>query len=408
MRSPTAAQDPGRPRVAVVTSSLKLAGAEKQTVYLSRALVEAGLDTVVFHLGEGGHYEPVLRQMGIAPVRIFRQNRPLSILARLGWALCRYRPAVVFAPQFGDLLQAGLAGRLSRALVLGGVRSDGFYELNSQGRRSPFMLRLAHGLVANSHRAARNLVSRGIALSKIKILPNVLDLQDFDTRSQQPPPIAIPAGRVVAVAVGSLQPCKRLDRFLSALALARRQAPSLLGVIAGADCGSRPALEQAARELGLWPHHVVFAGECHNVPALLAQAGFLVLCSEYEGFPNVILEAMAAGLPVISTPGGDAARLVLPGRTGFVVEGAQIEALARSMAELARDPGTRARFGAEGRGLVAREYSYETLSGRLLRVVCDFAAQQGRHHLVHRLEREAAPKPAKPRAAAWRWSQADA
>ncbi|HEY5914217.1 MAG TPA: glycosyltransferase, partial [Verrucomicrobiae bacterium] len=108
------------PRAAVVASSLKLAGAEKQTVYMARALFEAGTDVRVFYLGEGGHYETVLRRLGIPLVQIYRQNRPMFMLARLVSAFFRFRPQIVLAPQFSDLLQAGIAGRLCRALTLGG------------------------------------------------------------------------------------------------------------------------------------------------------------------------------------------------------------------------------------------------------------------------------------------------
>ncbi len=398
MNNPTMLRAQHSLRVAVVASSLRLAGAEKQTVYLTRALLEAGTDVRFFHVGEDGYYEPVLRQMGIPIARIYRRNRPLAILARLSKALYEFRPVVVFAPQFGDLLQGGLAGRLCQALTLGGLRSDGFYELNTEGRRSRWMLRLAHGLIANSRRARQNLASCGVDPSRIRILPNVLDLREFDERRKMPLPFPFSSDRLVAVAVGSLLPCKRFDRFLKALALARRQAPALLGVIAGADCGSRPALEREAKELGLGPDQLVFLGECANIPALLARAGFLVLCSEYEGFPNVILEAMGAGVPVITAPVGDAERIVVENQTGFVVAGAQVEAMAERMVELGLSPTTRARLGAAGRRRVEREYEYEALPARLLRVLRDFALQNRRHRLALYLQdcfaaRETTPAP---------------
>ena len=373
-------------RVALVASSLKLGGAEKQTAYIARALHEAGTNVRFFHLGEGGHYELSLRQMGIRLTRFYRRNRPLLIMAGLARALWSFRPQIVFAPQFGDLHQAGMAGRLCRALTLGGLRSDGFYELNYSGRRSRWMLRLAHGLVSNSHCARRNLESRIAKPPKITILPNALDLRDFDARSRMPLPAVIPPDRVVAVAVGSLQPGKRFDRFLDALAIARRKAPALLGMVAGADCGSRPALERQAAKLGLTPGHAVFLGECSHVPALLVQAGFLVLCSEYEGFPNVILEAMAARLPVITTPVGDADRIVLQGQTGYVVEGTDAQAMAERMAELALSPETRKRLGTAGRQQVVRDCDFESLRARLFSVFRDFAAQNRRWRLVETLQ----------------------
>jgi len=175
------------------------------------------------------------------------------------------------------------------------------------------MLRLAHGLVANSCRGRLTLVSQGIRPEKIELLPNVIDLQDFDARSALPSEISLPSGRIIASAVGSLHPCKRFDRFLEALALARRSEPALAGVIAGADCGAKAALQEKANALGLAPEHLTFVGECDRVPALLTRSALLVLSSDYEGFPNVILEAMAARLPVVTTPAGDASLVVQHG-----------------------------------------------------------------------------------------------
>ncbi len=381
-------RDENSPRVALVGSSLKLAGAEKQTVYIARALHEAGMDARFFHLGESGYYENTLHRMGIPFRQIYRPNKPVFILTRLAKALWRFQPQIVFAPQFGDLLQAGLAGRLCNALTLGGLRSDGFYELNTHGRWSRWMLRLAHGLVANSYHARQNLASCGLNPEKMKILPNVLDLREFDARSREPSPFALSSNQVFAVAVGSLLACKRFDRFLNALALARRKAPNLVGVIVGADCGCRATLEVQAKELRLTQDHFVFLGECDNVPALLARAGFLVLSSDYEGFPNVILEAMAARLPVITTPVGDAERIVVQGRTGFLVNSEDIEAMANRMVELARSPVTRMRLGTEARRRVAREYNYDSLPSRLLSVFRRFAAQNHRSKLVEDLREE--------------------
>ena len=142
-------------RVALVTSSLRLCGAEKQTVYAARALFETGIDARCFYLGGGGYYETVLREIGIPLSQIYAPNRPWVILAKLIEALRRFRPHIVLVNQFGDLLQGGTAGRCCNALTLGGVRSDGWYELNAHGRRSWWMLRLAHGFVANSCRARK-------------------------------------------------------------------------------------------------------------------------------------------------------------------------------------------------------------------------------------------------------------
>ena len=186
-----------RLRVALVASSLGLAGAEKQTVYTARALLHAGIDVRFFYLGGSGHYEAVLRHLGVSLCQIFAANRPWVILAGLTRALCRLRPHIVMASQFSDLLYGGAAGRFCNAMTLGGIRSDGFYELSAYGQRSRWMFRLAHGLIANSCRARQNLASRGINLRKIEVLPNVIDLRDFDSRSKLPGRFSLPANRII-------------------------------------------------------------------------------------------------------------------------------------------------------------------------------------------------------------------
>lgn len=369
-----------------MASSLRLGGAEKQTVYMARTLFQAGICLRFYYLGSGGHYETVLREMGAPVRRIYFPNKPVRILVQLTRALRRLQPHIVLATQFGDLRFAGIGGRLCGALTLGGVRSDGWYELRTHGRLSRLMLRLAHGLVANSRHARQTMISQGVEPRKIELLPNVIDLSDFDVRSAQPPRSALPDG-IIATAAGGLHPCKRFDRFLEALAAARRNEPALTGVIAGADLGAKTSLQAKASALGLGPRDARFIGECHNVPALLARSAMLVLTSDYEGFPNVILEAMAARLPVITTPAGDAAVLVQQGRTGFVVEPDDTKGMAELMVRLARTPSMRMELGEAGRRRVEQEYDYESLAGRLLTLFHRFAGRQQRRVLCELLER---------------------
>src|SRR5256885_16945491 len=91
-------------RVALIASSLRLAGAEKQFSYMARALFEAGIDARVFYLGGGDHYQAVLSGAGIPLEQIFQRDRPLLMLARLIKALRTFKPHLVLASQFGDLI----------------------------------------------------------------------------------------------------------------------------------------------------------------------------------------------------------------------------------------------------------------------------------------------------------------
>src|SRR5262245_22268178 len=134
-----------RLRLALIASSLRQGGAEKQSVYIARALLQAGVDIRFYYLGGGGHYEAILREFGVPVCQIFHPNQPWKILFKLVKALRHWRPEVVLVNQFGDLRYGGAAGRLCGAMILGGVRSDGWYELRSHGGLTRLMLRLTHG-----------------------------------------------------------------------------------------------------------------------------------------------------------------------------------------------------------------------------------------------------------------------
>jgi glycosyltransferase involved in cell wall biosynthesis len=297
-----------------------------------------------------------------------------------------FKPDIVLASQFGDLVFAAPAGRLCGSLVLGGVRSDGFYELRSLGWRARAVLPLTDGLIANSYRAKENLMSEGIAASKIEVVPNVIDVDAFDESAAIGPSEALPAGRIAVTCVGSLHRCKRYDRFLEALGLACAAEPAVLGVIAGKDLGAGAALHDKAVSLGLLPGKLKFLGECGRIPALLRSSRMLVLCSEYEGFPNVILEAMAARLPVVSTPAGDAGRIVQEGTTGYIVEPDDPAMLAERILRLARDLPLSQRLGGAGRKLVEEKYTLSRLPKRLVSVFQHFAGRDGRRGMREQLE----------------------
>ena len=79
-------------------------------------------------------------------------------------------------------------------------------------------------------------------------------------------------------------------------------------------------------------------GHCENVPALLKSAQVFLLGSAYEGFPNVILEAMAAGLPVVTTPAGEASQVVAHGQSGYVTSADDPAALSTYLERLVNLP----------------------------------------------------------------------
>jgi glycosyltransferase involved in cell wall biosynthesis len=112
------------------------------------------------------------------------------------------------------------------------------------------------------------------------------------------------------------------------------------------------------------------------VPALLQQADALVLCSDDEGMPNVVMEAMAAGVPVVTTPVGDAPRLVEDGVCGVIVPCGDARAIAEQLVALTEQPGLRRELGRKGRERVRGLHGIEGLAERVLGVYRAVAARE--------------------------------
>jgi glycosyltransferase involved in cell wall biosynthesis len=239
-------------------------------------------------------------------------------------------------------------------------------------------------LVANSQAGRNTAIELGIRPARVHVLPNAIDATPFAaTRA-----LRKPSSRVTVALIGQLIDDKRVDRFLDALAVARRTAPALVGIVVG-DGPEQSALRARAERLGLLPEGVEFRGVCTDVPALLADVDILALTSDHEGLPNVILEAMAAGLPVVTTPAGDAGRVVQDGKTGYVVPFDHIQVLAERLIQLTGSPALRLAQGQAGTLAVASGYSPEGLSTRLLDIYRAVAMASGRSHLLERLEANA-------------------
>ncbi|HEY4591394.1 MAG TPA: glycosyltransferase family 4 protein, partial [Thermoanaerobaculia bacterium] len=146
----------------------------------------------------------------------------------------------------------------------------------------------------------------------------------------------------------------RIRKGVEVLLEALRKIPGAVLRIAG-DGEHRAALERAAADLG---PAVAFLGtrDAAQVRTLLRGAAALVVPSIYEGMPLVVLEAMAAGVPVVASAVSGIPEVVVDGETGWLVPPEDPEALARALAEVLADPGEARRRGEAGRRRVAERY----------------------------------------------------
>ena len=198
--------------------------------------------------------------------------------------------------------------------------------------------------VSESERRA-GLEARTCEEATTVVIHNGVELPDTDVPGPRAGPFRI-------VTVGRLQAPKDALTLVRALAELPRDAYEAVIVGEGPD---RPAVESEVRRLGL-DSEVDLAGGRTDVAELLAASDLFVLSSRSEGLPLSILEAMAAGLPVVASSVGGIPELVLEGETGFLVPPGDPHRLAGAIERLLDDSALRRRLGAAGRIRVAERF----------------------------------------------------
>jgi len=156
--------------------------------------------------------------------------------------------------------------------------------------------------------------------------------------------------------------------LLAALRLLLRDHPQLaIKVILVGDGIERPTLERAAAAHGL-ASSVIFAGQCPNVWPYYALADVFVLPSHSEGSPNALLEAMAAGVPIIASKVGGVPETVEDGTSALLVPQAKPAAMASALARVLEDPALAARLVSNASERLVKRFSPESRYQALLEV----------------------------------------
>jgi glycosyltransferase involved in cell wall biosynthesis len=370
-------------RVLRVIYALHAGGTE---MMLARSLGELrgrggdGIDVEVCTFVSGGEVEDVLHATGIRIFSLGAHRRRGLLRAPLELArLIRKRGYDVV---HAHLFPAEVLVALVSLLVRGPVYVLGKH--NAWTRRNrPWHVALERfttsryaRIVCNSTDVERAVIARVPATAgRTVVVPNGVRGAEGVARS------AAPAYDVIAV--GNLRDGQKgIDVLLRALTRIRGE---LGRVIVVGDDPARPGLQRLCRDLGL-EHRVEFHGASRRVAELLADSRLFVLSSRYEGMPNVLLEAMALGLPAVATAVGGVADVMTDGATGVIVPPEDPEALAHAIGDLLADPERAARLGRAAHAHIRTRFGVAAHLDRLLAVYDE---------LLQRNERRM-PEPARP------------
>jgi glycosyltransferase involved in cell wall biosynthesis len=174
---------------------------------------------------------------------------------------------------------------------------------------------------------------------------------------------------------GRLAEQKRVDDLLKALDLLQHIQPDIRTVIAG-DGPLRDQLEETAQAFHL-DGRVCFVGHRADLPRILAAANVVVLPSAYEGLPNVILEAMRFGKPVVATAAPGSTEAVIDGQTGILTPIGNATLLARAIRDIVRDPNLARRLGEAGRAHVDAHFRAEIMVTQFAELYENLARSKG-------------------------------
>jgi glycosyltransferase involved in cell wall biosynthesis len=368
------------PRLLVLITLAEAGGAQTYVAGLLPALV-ARFDVVVAAHGDGPLREAAhATGVRFVPLRHVRRDlnppRDLVGLLELVVLMRRLRPDIVHV----NSSKAGVLGRVAAVVARVPIRiftvhgwafkaySGAPSTLYRWADRLAARLTTATICVAEGERAA-GLAARTCRADRTVVIPN-----GVDTLAAGGPRLDAPAGdRPRVISVGRLAPPKDPLTLVRALA-ALQTPPKTLLVGDGPD---RRAVEQEIAARGL-TGTVSVAGERRDVARLLAQSDVFVLSTRSEGAPMSILEAMAAGLPVVASAVGGVPELVEDGSTGLLVPPGDPAALAAALDRLLADPDLSKRLGAAGRSRARERFDVEVVRRAHLDLYARELARAGR------------------------------
>ena len=375
----------GSARVPVLSflTNFLIGGTERQVLNLVQNHDRARFDVHLACFRQAGPLLQEIDPTGVAlseyPIRSLPSLRTLWQQVRLARYLRAHRVRIVHSFGFYANVFAIPAARLAGVeVVVASIRDTGDHLTGLQKSMQKWACRAADHVLVNARAVAALLGAQGYGLARLSVIHNGIDVSRFGQRlptGNLRAELGLPATAPLVAVFSRLNRLKGIEYFLQAAAslAARFEQVRFLVVGDSVSQAYRDELERCAAGLGLG-QRVLFTGFRSDVPALLAEVSVSVLPSLSEGLSNVVLEAMAAGVPVVATRVGGTPEMVEDGLTGLLVPPANAAALAEAVAALLADPARGRALGQAGRARVAQLFSLEATvraTGRLYeRLLC--------------------------------------
>ena len=342
-------------------------GAERVAHRLITGLDRERFEPIVVTLYEQGDLAEDLEKRGYRTLNAGAKGRldmriPLSLLR---WSK-QYPPDVVMTTTNLISLFWGTVLRQLRRTKAMVVRFQGTTHLR---RHEPLVLRLRrrwidHYVGLTPKQAEFWIARQNIPYSRMSIVPNGIDVARFvppQDKSALRVALGLPKDKVIVGCVSHFRPTKNLELFVEAASRIHLEAPYCHFLLVG-DGGTRSQVETAIHQKGLADAFTLPGAQKDPAPWFQAMDVFVFPShSQREGFPSVIVEAGACGVPAVAFDVGGIADVILQGETGFVVPLGDTEQFIRRAITIATTPSLCEAMGQKARQRVHAEYSLSTM-----------------------------------------------
>lgn len=360
-------------RIVILSTGTDIGGAEQQLLYLSRALLGKGHQVRIISMIPLGSLGVEAQNLGLNIYSLnMRRGIPnyYALVQMFRW-LNDWEPQILISFMFHANILGRLAGLWTKVpVIISSIRNE-----NIGGTQREWLMRITNWMddmcTTNSHLVAKALAQKQIvAPQKLRVISNAISSQQTALPESGENKIKLELGiddaNFVWLAVGRLEEQKDYPNLLQAFTKIASSNTRLLIVGKGS---LQQELHNITNALAL-SEQVSFLGVRHDIPELLAVTDALVLSSAWEGLPNVIMEALAAGKPVVATNVGGVSELVESNRSGFLVPPGDPAALAGAMARLMTLPlAQRRQMGLIGRSYIESHHSLERIA-RIWELLC--------------------------------------
>jgi glycosyltransferase involved in cell wall biosynthesis len=345
-------------RIAYCIDSMGIGGTELNALRTAERLDRGRFAVSVAALQAEGPLRARYDEAGIpvrhTPISALYHPRTVSATRRLARHFAEERVDIVHSHDPYTNVIATAAARLAGTRMILASRRwlEPPVRTRSLGALNAIAYRVAHRVIANSPLVARSLETKErVRAERITVVPNFVDEDAFtaptaDQRRRLRGELRLEDEAVVVGVVARLAPPKDHDTLLRATQILGPSWPALRVVIVG-DGPLRASLESLARQLGI-AEIVRFAGTRLAQPSMHHVFDIAVLPTHKEGFPNAVLEAMAAGCPVVASAVGGVPDAVIEGETGLLVPPGDPQSLSRALAVMLASPERRLAMGAAG------------------------------------------------------------